>query len=474
MNLLIKGGEVVDGTGDAPKKCDILINSGHIAAIGNLSSYKADRVIQAMGNYVLPGFIDITTAPETHYSLFNEPTQVNSLKQGITTIICGADGESLAPAMYPAERLLVNTGWQTMREYFKMMKTVRFGVNLASFTGYTTARQSITTKPRNLGNGEINILFSLLKKCLDDGSVGIAIGKDGLAGLDASQEEITAVIKLLTAKTKTALVSLKTEDKLYTLLPEYGIKTIISNLNESLKTRIAFDRFASSLQKITPKAEFVFAFSPYPYFQFSAQDILPPSAQKGSLLLNLKKKRISGFFAKKIKELNLQETFILNADRKLARIITGKSVAELAVNREIDGEEAFIRIIETCGEDTIFISRMKDTKIIEKIATHPKSIVYRSSQQNTPSLLINSFTESFIEFIRLSDSLGIRIEMVAKKLSSPARLFGFKRRGLIKEGFAADIVILKNNRPEVTIVNGKIAYENASLIEGRYGTIIKT
>ncbi len=476
MNLLIKGGDVIDGTGGAPKRCDVLIVGGRITAIGNLSSHKADRIIQATGSYILPGFVDVSIAPDEHLSLFEDPNQVDLLKQGVTTVVRGASGKSLAPAIYPETASSINIGWRTMKEYLKATKAIRPSVNFASFTGYETVRQTITTNARNLGIKEINVLFLLLKQSIDEGAAGISFGEKGLTGFGASQAEIAAMIKLLANKTRAALISLKAEDELYALFTDSGIKTIISGINESLKMGLSFNKIATALEKKTPKAEFVFAFSPYPYFRFKIADFFPPSVNTTttpSLIDNLKKKRIFNFFSKKTQELNLQETFVFNPSRKSANFLIGKSLAEIAENRGINTEETLIRAVEICGEDTIFISQMKDTKVIEKITAHPKSIV-DSSLRNTlsSSLIYSKLSEPFIEFLRLSDSIGARIELTAKKLSYPARMLGFKNRGLIKENFAADIVILKNNCPEITIINGKIVYENGVTIKGGVGDII--
>jgi len=476
MNLLIKGGEVLDGLGGAPKKCDVLVVGDHIAAIGNLSSYKADRVIQATGSYVLPGFIDVAAVSDERLTLFTEPSQADFLKNGVTTIMCGTKGRSLAPAIYAEETLFTNIGWQTTKDYLKAMRVIRLGVNFINVSGYETIRHSITPKLRNLGIGEIKVLSLLFKQCLADGSAGISLGR-GFNAFNASEEEINAISLIISEAKKTVFISSNILDEPYKNLIESGAKVVIGELNELLKTKNAFDKLVAMVEKKLFKTEFAFAFSPYPYFQCKASEMFPDSINlmdSTDISKNLTKKRTLAFFSKKIQEFNPQETFIFNTPRKEAKFLIGKSVTEFAENRNINTEEAFVRIIKICGPNTIFLSRMMDDKIINQIISHPKSIVGSSSWSPMSSLsgIHSALSDPFIEFIRSADSSGMRIELIAKKLTYPTRLLGLKKRGIIKEGFAADIVVLKNNRPEFTIINGKIAYENGSVILNRAGKII--
>jgi len=477
MNLLIKGGEVLDGLGSAPKKCDVLVVGDHIAAIGNLSSYKADRVIQALGSYILPGFVDVAAVSDERLTLFTEPSQADFLKNGVTTIVCGAKGKSLAPAIYAEETLFTNIGWQTTKDYLKAMNVIRLGVNFINVSGYETIRRSITPKSRNLGIGEIKALSLLFKQCLTDGSAGISLDNEGFSAFDASEDEINAISLIISEAKKTVFASSNILDDSYKNLIESGGKVIIGGLNELFKTKNTFDKFVTVAEKKLFKTEFAFAFSPYPYFQRKASEMFPDSVNltdSVDISKNLIKKRTLAFFSKKVQEFNPQETFIFNTPRKETKFLIGKSVAEFAENRKINIEEAFTRIIEICGPNTIFLSRMTDDKIINQIISHPKSIVGSSSWSPMSSLsdIHSTLSEPFIEFIRSADSLGMRIELIAKKLAYPTRLFGLKKRGIIKEGFAADIVVLKNNRPEFTIVNGKIAYENGSVALNYAGKII--
>jgi len=477
MSILIKGGEVLDGLGGAPQKSDVLVVGDHIAAIGNLASCKADRVIQALGSYILPGFIDITAVSDERLTLFTNPSQTDFLKNGVTTIVCGTKGRSLAPAIYGEEIPFINVGWQTTKDYLEKIYAIRLGVNFINVSGYETIRRSITPKLRNLGIGEIKVLSLLLKQCFTDGSAGISLGSGGFNALDASEDEINAVSLIISEAKKTVFASSNILDDSYKNLIESGAKIVIGELNELFKNKNTFDKLATIAEKKLFKTEFAFAFSPYPYFQRKASEMFPDSiglTDSANVAKSLTKKRTLTFFSKKIQELNPRETFIFNTSRKETKFLIGKSVAEFAENRKINIEDAFARIIEICGLNTIFLSRMIDDKVINQIISHPKSIVGSSSWSPMSSLsnIHSALSEPFIEFIRSADSSGMRIELIAKKLAFPARLLGLKKKGVLKEGFAADIVVLKNNRPELTIVNGKIAYENGVVALSRNGKII--
>lgn len=477
MSLLIKGGEVIDGSGGAPNKRDVLIVGGRIAALGDLATYKADRVLQATGDYILPGFVDIASFSDARLSLFNEPRQADYLRQGVTTIVCGLNGRSLAPTMYAGEITSSNAGWRTEKEYFDAVSLLRPGVNFASFTGYESIRRSITSNPRNLGTKEIGVFSHILESHLFDGSVGISIGDGGLSEFDASANEIETIIRILRKENKTAAVSLKADKKVYEIFSDAGIKTIALGLNDLLKTAVAFEHLSSATEKKSLKADFLFTFSPYPYFEVKASEMLPSQATRDnspSIIENLKKKRFFSFFSKKVKEFNPRETFIFDTPRKEARFVLGKSVSEFAENRGASDEEAFARIIALCGYETVFLSRMTDVSLVTKFMSYEKSAVAGKiwSPMSSISHIHSELSDPFIEFFRVAGRSETRLETAVKKLSAPARLLGLKKRGLIKEGFAADITILKNGEPELVLVNGGIAYENGVVSESHRGEVI--
>ncbi|HEY4527615.1 MAG TPA: D-aminoacylase, partial [Candidatus Paceibacterota bacterium] len=94
-SVLIKGGMIARGGN--PERLDVGIKDDRIWAVGDLSREKAPVEIDATGRYVSPGFIDLTSHSDTHWTLFDHPSQESFLRQGVTTILGGNCGSSLAP-----------------------------------------------------------------------------------------------------------------------------------------------------------------------------------------------------------------------------------------------------------------------------------------------------------------------------------------------------------------------------------------
>ena len=99
-SYLIKGGTIIDGSGFPMAKGDIAVTGETIKSVGGMGG-SATRVIDATGKYIMPGIIDITNHSDTHWTLFSVPSQESLLRQGITTVIGGMCGSSLAPLIHP-------------------------------------------------------------------------------------------------------------------------------------------------------------------------------------------------------------------------------------------------------------------------------------------------------------------------------------------------------------------------------------
>jgi N-acyl-D-aspartate/D-glutamate deacylase len=130
-SVIIKNGAIFDGTGNQSKKADIAIEKEKIAKIGDLQKEEAGLIIDASQLYISPGFIDLTTHSDNHWTIFSQPSQESFIRQGVTTILGGHGGSSLAPFVKrggtqsfgrwidPAQ---ININWQTTKEFFSELE----------------------------------------------------------------------------------------------------------------------------------------------------------------------------------------------------------------------------------------------------------------------------------------------------------------------------------------------------------------
>src|SRR5213592_1986128 len=146
FDIVITRGRIIDGTGSPWYSGDIGIRSGRIAAIGNLTSSRRARTIDAHGQVVAPGFIDMLGQSEL--TILVDPRLPSKIHQGITTEITG-EGESVAPMNDAIRRsgkrqfdlLGIQADWQTFREYFARLEKQGIGINVADYVGATTVRR---------------------------------------------------------------------------------------------------------------------------------------------------------------------------------------------------------------------------------------------------------------------------------------------------------------------------------------------
>ena len=148
FDVVITNGHIIDGTGSPWYSGDIGIRDGKVAAIGNLGGVSAKRTIDAHGDVVAPGFIDMLGQSEK--TILVDPRLPSKIYQGITTEITG-EGGSIAPlndAIVAADKtvyahLKITPDWRTFRQYFARLEKQGMGINLASYVGATQVRRVV-------------------------------------------------------------------------------------------------------------------------------------------------------------------------------------------------------------------------------------------------------------------------------------------------------------------------------------------
>jgi len=199
FDLVITNGHIIDGTGSPWYSGDIGIRDGRIAAIGNLSAAACKRTVDAKGQVVAPGFIDMLGQSEA--TILVDPRLPSKIYQGITTEITG-EGGSAAPlndAIIAADRAgyehyKINPDWRTFRQYFARLEKQGMGINLASYVGATQVRRMV------LGDADVqptpeqlDKMKALVRDAMRDGAVGVSTSLMYAPAPYAKTEEIIAL-----------------------------------------------------------------------------------------------------------------------------------------------------------------------------------------------------------------------------------------------------------------------------------------
>jgi len=209
-DILIKKGTVIDGSGRPMFQADVAIRDGVIMAVGDLSHERGEQEIDATGKYIAPGFIDVNSHSDTYWQLFKNPFQESLLYQGVTTIIGGNSGSSLAP-LTSSETIRsiqkwtdvqrINFNWLRMNEYLAELKQRGLGVNFATLVGHGTLRRGVMHDvARTITPDDISIMKTLLQTALKEGAIGLSTGLHYTHARDAGAREITTLVREVALK----------------------------------------------------------------------------------------------------------------------------------------------------------------------------------------------------------------------------------------------------------------------------------
>ena len=202
--LLIRGGTVIDGSGVPGVRADVAVRDGRVAAIGADLPASGARVIDAKGKVVSPGFIDI-------HSHSDESVLINSalesaLHQGVTLVVAGNCGGSSAPAMGLAaeelEREIARQGvertWTSFGEYIQAVERGGSSINFCSFVGHGTLRMGVMgADARPPAAGELATMKAVLASALADGAIGMSTGLIYPPSAYGTTDEITALCEVV-------------------------------------------------------------------------------------------------------------------------------------------------------------------------------------------------------------------------------------------------------------------------------------
>ena len=202
FDILIRGGAVIDGSGAPRFDADVGVNGDRIVAIGPLPAASAKRVVPAAGKVVAPGFIDAHTHDDR--ALLSHPAMPFKVTQGVTTLIAGNCGVSLAPFVCsgppPAALGLLGAdpGWfrfSRFADYVAALDLLKPAVNCGLLVGHTTLRYgAMTHLDRPATKPETEAMADGVDEAMEAGAIGFSTGLDYAEAVNSSFEEVLALV----------------------------------------------------------------------------------------------------------------------------------------------------------------------------------------------------------------------------------------------------------------------------------------
>ncbi len=479
MTVLIKNALIFDGSGKPPFKSDIFINHERINRLGNFPHQSADKVIDARGAMTTPGFIDINADADHYLTLFSDPGQSEFLKQGITTIIGGNAGSSLAPLVDGslisirkwAGSLPVNVNWRSVFEFLKIMKRRKLGVNFGTLIGHSTIRRAIVGEDlRDLTEKEIKVFKYVLEEGLKEGAFGLSTGLSYVHSHNVSKWEIEELVKT-TAKFKGVYA---TQLRNYSEGLAWAFNETL-NLARKTGANIEIGRFqplkgfekdyleiASLIEKEKMRAHIHFDIFLAEANLMDIYMFLPEWARSGSLevmLSNIKtpsiRERILIFFD----QIKFEDLAIAKVPPFL-KFIEGKSLTQFGEAQNLAPAEALLKLMELTQLKAELWYKNIDFQTLSQLSISENAIIASGG------------AVKFLNLVQEKNLMPLE-KAVVKATSLPARKFNIRERGLIAEGHFADIVIMRDGQPSEVLVNGSVVLENGEINRLLAGKVLK-
>lgn len=442
VDLLIINGTVYDGINSSPRIVDIGINKDKVVYISdNKNSINADKIIDAEGLIISPGFIDTHTHSDR--DLNNKETSHNLpfLKQGITTVVVGNDGDSYYP----------------ISDYKLLYESQGIGTNVIMLVGHGTIRNKVLGNINKKPNSEeLNEMKMLITQEMSSGAFGMSTGLFYSPGSYSNTEEIISLAKIVSDNGGIYDTHLRDESNYNIGLISAVKETIDIGLEANIPVHISHikclgryvwhqsDSIIKLIEHHRDKGLNVTA-NQYPYDASATSlkgAVVPRWAESGG-----KDSLFIRFNNKKIKSKILKETSsnifrrggadkLLIVNSKNSDII-GKNLLELSIEFDKPPEEVVYQLIKSEN-----VSVASFNMIEEDIINFMKqSWVFTGSDGNTGHpRKYGSFPKKYSEYVLDKKILNLS-EFIANSTSKPAEFFNVNKRGKIKEGYYADIII---------------------------------
>lgn len=509
FDILIKNGNIIDGSGKKSFQADIGIEKDIIIDIGNLQNAPAKKIIDAKNLTVCPGFVDILNRSDTFGTLFENPSQESLLRQGVTTIIGGNCGASLAPIISIhainaiqkwADIKNIAINWGNMTEFLYELSHKEIGVNFGTLVGHTTLRRGLLKDEiRPLSRDELDKMKYSTEESMKGGSFGLSAGLVYAHSRVAPTEELIEIAKVVAKNGGYISLHLRNEEENIVAAVNEAIR-ISQEAEVSLeiahfkiigrKNWPLMDKAISMIETANRSgAQINFDIFPYTFSASVLYTTLP------NWLANESKEKLISILSNKAEKKSIIEEMQKNHKFEYGKIIIamssgdksyiGHTIQLIAQNQGLSPEEVILNLItESRGRIIGFIPDISEDNLKKQLINNFSLIAsngagyglnYENSNELAHPRCFGAFPRTIKKYAIDEKILPVE-EIIAKMTSKSAQKIGLKKRGELKMKNYADITILdlekiKDNATlespyqfsdgiKYVIVNGKIEAED--------------
>lgn len=498
VDILIKNGKVIDGTGNNWFYADVAVQNGKILKVGRSLNLPAKKIIDAKGLFVAPGFIDVHTHLEGDEN--RDPNATNFILDGVTTCITGNCGSS-------------NTD---IGKYLGWIDSLKLSINVATLVGHNDIRKAVMGRAnRDASPVEMKQMEELVEKAMQDGAVGLSTGLIYIPGTYTKTPEIVDLAKIAARYNGVYVSHMRSEgdsiipaiNEALTIGREANIPVEISHFKLSGQHNWGRSKETVPMIEAARKEGIDVTVDQYPYTASSTsistlipdeiladgQDSIKARLQDPAIRKQVIKDMLERLKKRKLNHFGYAVVAYYGPDTSY----NGKSIEEINLmkGRKHKAKEEALTIIDIMmngGASAVFHGMSEDD--VKRIMQYPYNMfacdatirVLGAGMPHPRGYGTNARILS--KYVREEKVLTLE-DAIRKMTSLPAQKFQLKDRGIIKEGMAADIVIFDADKVQdlstfekphaystgfkYVIVNGMLTAENEKHLGVRAGITLR-
>ncbi len=449
FDLRITNARIVDGSGNPWFRADVGIRDGRILRIGKLDPAEAHQTIDARGQTLAPGFIDVHTHVESIYSL---PAAENFVRMGVTTLVTGNCGGSVTD----------------VAQFLGRIKEQPLTVNLATLIAHGSVRRTaMGLDDRAPTPDEMKKMEALVEQGMKDGAVGLSTGLIYVPGTYAKTDEIINLARVAARYRGIYATHMRNEGnevagairETIQIGEQAGLPVEISHFKISSRKMWGQTPMTIGLVREARAGGLMVTVDQYAYTASSTSlDSRMPSwlraggfeAGKKRLADQATRERVSKEMKENLKRNGFKDySYAVVANYRPDQSFNGKSIAE--ITKQVRGKkdvanqiEQILTMYEAGGASMVYHGMNEDD--VQRIMREPFTMIasdsgVREEDESVPHP--RGYGNNARVLGRYVRELGlISLEDAVRKMTSlPAQTFGFRDRGMVREGFAADLVI---------------------------------